>query len=623
MKFLLIFVLIFIKLCESTDLKCGLFRKTQKSVEFYCENSKETPPVNCTTSSLYLMSSFDKSKVTQLKIGGCDEEKIVQLVNDFQNIYSLNISNSGLSYLKPFNRKLNHLIKLDVSHNRLIDISRLFCEKVPKLMEANFSYNDISHVSDLPETLKRIDLSHNNMSMINFYELTNLPNLEFFDLSHNILTEIDQQDIFIEAKHLKTLRLEDNRYTEFTGHFLNMIKNGVEVLCSWEYVETFEFDENVGKPIRIVTNSQIEGVRSEADGKIKFDCHDGSFQNVKFFKFTKNHIENPGDLLRCLTPLLQELTLSGQFSEKINSTLFERFDNLTKLTLNDELLTAFDFNSLKNMRKLKTLDISRNNLKELQGLLRNPRPYILELNLSGNYVGELNASTFQRFFSLNELNLSNTNLTFNNLTAFEPLKQLKTLDISHNNLNNSNFTPPSSVLKGLKTFTATYCNITNASDLLKQFGPGQFMEIDLSGNPLGVLENLTFENVTYLRLNLSRTNLSEININFEHVWRLDLSHNSLKSINLTATRSRLVQLHLNGNELTEADQFTQKQFPFLNQISISNNEIPCKCLARFLNEWPSSKLIDNPMQQKHRDCSHVIRFMNNLGFAGDFIVDLS
>lgn len=621
MKFLIIFALVFIKFCDSNDFKCGYLDDEKISVEFYCEHFQESFPVNCTTTSLYLISSCDKSKVLKLKIGGCDENRISQLVDDFQNIRSLDISYSGLESVKPLNRKLDHLEKLDVSHNRLSENPRVFCAQMPRLTEVNFSYNEFSHVSGLPDTLKRIDLSHNNMSSISYSDLTNVPYLEYFDISHNTLKEINHSNIFLEAKHLKTFRLEDNRYETFDQKFILSMRRGVAIQFSWKYVTTFGIDENLGKPIRIIINSQAEGIRSTPDGKFKFHCHEGNFENIKIFSFTNNHIENTGDMIRCLTPTLEELTLSGHFNEKLNLSSLERFDILTMLTLTDGILTKFDFKSLKNLRKLRKLDISRNHLKRIKNIQYNPRPYIYVLNLSGNYVGQLNASTLDKFTYLRELYLSNTSLSVDDLTPFESLDRLEKLDISYNNLNNTNFTSKSRFLKDITQFSAAHCNIANVSDLLKLFGR-DLIQIDLSGNPLGVLENITFENVTYLKLNLSHANLSHISFDFEYVWRLDLSNNNLKSVNLTSIKSWLLELDLSGNELTEVDQFTTSQFPDLGQISISNNQIPCKRLSSFISEWQDWKLADNPLKQKHGDCSHVIRLLNNLGFVGGLITEL-
>lgn len=619
-KFFFIFLLIFIKTCESNEVKCGYLDGDRRSVEFYCENYQQTLPANCTTSALYLISYCVKSKVTQLKIGGCHEDRINQFVDDFRNIRSLDISYSGLHSLTTFNETLGQLVELNMSHNHLTGNPGEFFTKnpMPRLMEVDLSYNEFRHVWGLPDALKKIDLSHNNLSLINYNELANVPNLEFIDLSYNSLEEIGHADVFSTAKHFKTLQLQNNPYREFNGQFLQLLKREVTVNCSWKNVTTFGMEGNVGKPIRILKNNGTEGVLSTADKKLNVFCHEGSFERIERVKFANNYVENISELFHCLTPSLRNLILSGRFAEKLNLTSIERFENLTELTLNDGLLASFDFKAIEKLRKLQKLDISRNNLKQIVNLQHNPRSYIYELNLSGNYIGQIDASTFRKYSFLRKLYLSNTNLSFDNLTAFESLDGLETLNISYNHLEKTNFTSHQRILKKIQHFSAAYCNIANVSNLLKQFG-SELSNIDLSGNPLQRLENIKFENVTFLNMNLSRTNLTYISFDFEYVWRLDLSHNNLNSenVNLTAVRSWLMELRMNGNNLNDVNQFTQ--FRDLQLISISNNRIPCKHLTQFINDWPKWKLIDNPLIQKHGDCSHVISFKNNLGFVGALI----
>lgn len=621
MNLLFIFALIFIKTCESNELKCGYLDGAQQSVEFYCENYQQTLPANCTTSALYLISYCVKSKVTQLKIGGCDEDKITQFVHDFQNIRSLDISYSSLHSLNRFNETLDQLVELNMSHNHLMGNPGEFFAKnsMPRLAEIDLSYNEFRHVWGLPEALQKIDLSHNNLSLINYNELANVPNLEFIDLSYNLLEEIGHPNVFAIAKHFKTLQLQNNPYKEFNGRFLQLLKREVTVNCSWKNVKQFEMDDDVGKPIRVITTkNQTEGVRSTADKKLNIFCHEGSFERIEGVKFANNYVENIGELFDCLTPSLQKLALSGRFIEKLNLTSIERFENLTELTLNDGLLASFDFGAIEKLRNLQKLDISQNNLKQIVNLQHNPRSFIYELNLSGNFIGQIDANTFRKYSFLRELYLSNASLTFDNLTAFESLNGLQKLDISYNNLEKTNFTSGQRIFNKIQHFSAAHCNIANVSNLLKQFG-SEISNVDLSGNPLQRLENIKFENITFLNMNLSRTKLSHISFDFEYVWRLDLSHNYLnnENLNLTAVRSWLMELRLNGNELTDVQQFNQ--FRDLQLISISNNRIPCKQLTQFISDWPKWKLIDNPLIQKHGDCSHVINFAHNLGFVGALI----
>lgn len=651
MKFLIIFVLIFIKYCDSNDFKCGYFDEKQKSVEFYCADFHEGFPVNCTKSFFYSINFYDKSKVTKMKIGGCDGEQISQLVEDFRSIRSLDISCSDLQSLGIFKMKLENLMQLNASHNRLSENPSDIWRKMPQLTEVDLSFNNLKLVWFLPATVKKIVMSHNRMEFISGYDLIYHKKLEIFDLSHNFLEEIDHTDIFMNANNLKVLRLENNRYKTFDRKLWLLIKRGVTVYFSWKYVTEFEINSSLDKPIHVFTNigNEKEGIWFSSDGKIEIHCSEGSFENIKRFTFIDNHIENPSELLRCLTPSIKRLELSGKFDEsQLNFVLFERFINLWELTIYDAQITVLDINSLHKLTLLFSLNLCNNNLTRIYNLplldnetkifqwnlaknkLQNAPELIQhwkfftdKVNLTGSYVGKLNKTSFKNVKYMSVINLSNTNLSFDDLQPFEPLEYLHDLDISYNNLNNTNFTSNSMAFKKLHTLNAAHCNIANATDLIKLLG-SSILTLNLSGNHLDSFNANTFKGLIHLQtLNVSKTNLIEIDFGiFRHqifFYEADFSYNKLKTVHVTSAVIHLGIVHLDGNELTDTQSFSEHNFPILSKMSISNNQIPCTALAQLKRQRPDLIFIDNILQQQHGDCSNVDRLIDNLGFVGTLI----
>ncbi|XP_055302584.1 toll-like receptor 8 [Sitodiplosis mosellana] len=617
-----------------------------ESVAFYCENFNGTLPANCSTTYLYSIGYLDQSKVARLKIGGCDNDKIAQIIADFKNIRSLDISCSNLRSLTLFDVTLEHLRAFNASHNQLTEDPVDIWTKMPRVMDVDFSYNNFK-VQSLPQSIIKIDLSHNNMQYIDSYNSTYLPNLEFIDLSHNQLKRIFHQDIFSKAKNLKKLRLEDNQYEYFDGKFLQLLERDVEMHFSWQNIIYFEIQKNIGKPIRVVLNNE-EGIWPSTDGNhTEFHCSEGSFDSIFIFSIIDNHIENPSDLLRCLTPSLGRLTLIGEFTEKLSSTSLEPFINLYFLTLNGAKSMEFDLSSIKNANRIYTLDISNNNLKEIRNVsLLKQLPMIYYFNvagnqlkntpdliqyirgqdsrlyLNGNHVGKLDAITFENV-DVGELYLKNTNLSIDDLKPFEPLERLRKLDISFNNLENVNFSVPSTAFKDLVHFSAAHCNITNASELIKLLGL-PIASLDLSVNDLKTLNATIFKDFINLQtLNLSRTNLVEIDFGiFRHsnyLQEADFSYNTIQRVSVSSPATYLGILYLDNNQLTDVEPFTTLNFPKLWKMSVSKNQIPCTALAELTLTWPDLKFVDNPSEQRHSDCSSVVRLINNLGFVGTFI----
>ncbi|XP_031636597.1 chaoptin-like [Contarinia nasturtii] len=486
MKFIIFVIVCLVKFCESNDLKCGRSDNLVESVEFYCESYDEVLPENCTTTFLQWIGTCDKSKVTQLKIGGCDPDKVVQLVGDFMNIRSLDISHSGYESLDAFDLKHQQLIKMNASHNQLTKIPIKFFSNILNVVEVDFSFNDIEFYDfiELPTNLKTVHLSHNNITSPEFCR--KLYKLEYLDLSDNLVQVLRNHSF--SSKYLKTLRLENNRIYEFDCTVLTWISQGVSVHISWENVKYFTF-ECIDEQFSVVVGNQREGVFHKPDGIIEMQCKEMNFKSINSFRVHEDHLESIVDVLRCLMPKLQDLDLADNKLEHLDFNLFQRFYNLEDLNSNNTHLPHFDFNWLKNLTKLRSLDISNNNLRKVKNIsileifrnlyelnvegnhIENTMELIQHLNssirylhLSGNDLGKVNDTMFERLRNLEYLYLNNTNFSFGNASSFDSMERLQGLYLGYNNLEMIDL------------------------NLL----PGeQLLELDLGGNNLRNLENLT------------------------------------------------------------------------------------------------------------------------------------
>lgn len=165
MKYSVIFVLLLVKFCESNDFECGLSDDQMESVEFYCTNYAGIRPENCSDTFLYTTCRYDKFKVKNLKVGGCDADEVTKLVDEFQNLEKLDLSYSRIESLDAFNFKHDNLKSLNASHNQLADIPPKFFSQMPELKEIDFSFNQLTKIDELPTKLERIDLTGNKLSL--------------------------------------------------------------------------------------------------------------------------------------------------------------------------------------------------------------------------------------------------------------------------------------------------------------------------------------------------------------------------------------------------------------------------------------------------------------------------
>ncbi|XP_031623745.1 toll-like receptor 13 [Contarinia nasturtii] len=437
MKYTLAIVLFLIKFCVSNELKCGLCDGNVESVEFYCENYAEPLPYNCTTSFLQWIHTCDKSKVTELKISGCDHETVAQIAGDFKNVRSLHIPYSGYESLDTLELKLDRLVTLNASHNQLTKMSKEFFNHTPNVAEVDLSYNKFgeSGYVDLPD-VKTLHLSHNKITS-RYLNYIKANKLEYLDLDNNSIDELTTSFYFL--KNLKTLRLENNEIHGLDTVWL--LRNEIAIHVSWKYVTKFHFFYLRGQ-IRAVVSNQNEGVFHKPDGSVELRCREMGFENLKLFRSVDVKFENVADVIRCFTPSLERLRIAG--NELMSEFNFMWLENqkhlkLLRIDLNSNIKLK-NISYLKNFTKLNNLDLSYNQLENVTELIQHLNPSIKTLYLDRNYYDELNDATFQKLVNLKELRMRSSNLSLVNVSPFKALTKLETLDVRDNTIKTLNLT---------------------------------------------------------------------------------------------------------------------------------------------------------------------------------------
>lgn len=212
-----------------------------------------------------------------------------------------------------------------------------------------------------------------------------------------------------------------------------------------------------------------------------------------------------------------------------------------------------------------------------------------KLDLSYNYVGQVEPTIFKRFTNLKELNLSNTNLTVNPDYCFKH-SSIPIDEIESNSVDRMTSTPASETTNG----TATECT----SNVIKYLRRSVY-SLDLSGNSIGQFRADTFKMLDYLLyLNLSNANVSYFDSDSLHRQRelrvLDLSYNQLLEMDVALMSKSLTQIYLQGNNLTKIVNFDQKHFPQLESVAIEQNQLACGFLMQLIKDW---KFIGNLQQR--------------------------
>lgn len=627
-----------ISLCNARgNIVCQSFDERTRSIKQYCERYDESAwPAYCVYEGLV---RIDVTHVNRLNIGGCEPEIVLNSIELFQNVHTLDLSHSGYTTLNWLhNMTLRQLHRFNASHNALPYVFQLLKNTTPDVSELDLSFNQLmnigAHTFGVIKNVQSIFLSHNRLKYISFDAFLNAEQLTFIDLRMNHFHEIPP--IFDnEQQQLQTILLHGNPIERFNLCLLHVIRS-TSLSFSWENVEHFwqspQCHDKHLKPLPIVLNSDYEGILYATHGRREMHCNEYGLKNLKNFSAGQmESFESVVDLLYAFGSSVMHLDLSNNSIGKLTDTaIFEKFDRLTTLSLSNTQLTDFDlgtfntqltkldlsFNRLKRIENASLMDefmslaifnISGNRIENVHDLIEHMSPTIKWLDLGGNYVGALNANTFEELPSLRMLNLDDCHLSnFSDLKPFEMLRHLNVLNLSHNDCKNVNFSilPLFSMLSELYV---AYCEIENISNVTRYLGESM-RRLDLSGNHIASIyaHQAPFKTLINLEyLNMSNTKIITLDPRtFEYQFGLrvlDLSHNELQTIDLRWLNNNVEQLYLNENSLHTIENLDGTNHLRLNLLAIAQNQLSCQFLRGFVSHLRHITFVGDPVQQKHAD----------------------
>lgn len=600
---------------------------SEKTHEIYCKIRQQ----DCSSND-----GLNASEVTQLKIVGCDFRIVMDNLKIYKYVRGLDISYSGYESMNALEIMHDHVTTINASHNSVLNIPKWFFNNTPELSEIDFSYNVLWTIKGVcfgcASKLSKIHLSHNTILHMDESAFAELSQLEFVDLRSNKIMEIDF--LILNSTNLREVHLEENIIERLDCSYFSLIMNRTSVYVSWKYVEVMNMNCLTGQ-VQVMSNSSDESVLLAPDKRIEFHCRENSFQNVRDF-FAGKRTTNVLEITQCLGESLSKMDISGSHLSQLNTNAFRKFTNLRTLSLSGSKLTEFDFGMLEHQRKLKSLDISYNNFHTMKNISLLESLFLREFTISGNHLNntieilqylnpsvrfldvsdnnlsELKVTTFRKLNSLTQLNMRNVNLFSLDAKPFLKLEKLKHLDVSSNDLEHFDFTLISSILRNLLMFKAVGCRLKNISDVLSAFGMKPSLgELHLSENYLGDIPFNAFKLFDLYRLNLSNTQLSQFAVtlwNQENLSYLNISYNDLETIDFTHLPPGLYELNLEWNDLTQIDDLTSTNFPYLRKLAIAQNRLSCAYLSRFLTHvktnWTKLEFISDPLIQKHEQNCH-------------------
>lgn len=275
--------------------------------------------------------------------------------------------------------------------------------------------------------LKYLSLSHTEISIIYYDTFSTLVEMMTLDLSGNSITSLDA-NLFRNNSKMKVLHLQYNPLTRIDCNILLPLKNSVSVDITWDAV--IELDTScLMNLLQINLNNEVtfRAIGSNAE----LNCTIKNFKTLKNIRFAGNKLQNIPKLIDELGPWIESLDISSNFVGELNTTTFEKLNNLHHLNLSNTQLLNFGFSTFYHQNKLKSLDISFNHLREVDFtlLFRNFKNLEI-LNLEGNDLTNIDSVTRTHFPKLSSLGISKNRFSCHYLAKF--LLPWQNLHLFHN-----------------------------------------------------------------------------------------------------------------------------------------------------------------------------------------------
>lgn len=399
----------------------------------------------------------------------CDEFKEEQLL--YEGLYCtiagvhLNDFDSFECNVYPYYRHLVKVVKF--MESRTINIPYMIYNYFEGIREFDISSTELESIrrGDFvkADNLMYLTAAHNKMTELTSSLFLGAPNISVVDFSYNHIEKISAS-AFASAALMSRLHLSHNLLRTLDKNTFAPMTMLDELHLDFNQLETIDvelFAQNTLLARLSLNNNRI--LRVECD----------VIKNLKYL--------NKVDLSVNKLQEFNTSCISG-----IDLDLIVHDNQLKILTLRNVASVHASRNQINSIyiedgiSNLKSLKLANNNLMNITDIFDHLNS-LETLDLSYNYVGKLNISTFAKLTNLEHLKLGHTNLSNINFGTFFHQKELKSLDISYNNLNKMNFDIFLPYLKNLESLVLDGNNLTEMEGITNSMFP-QLSILSISNN---------------------------------------------------------------------------------------------------------------------------------------------
>ncbi|XP_028257713.1 leucine-rich repeat-containing G-protein coupled receptor 4 [Parambassis ranga] len=364
---------------------------------------------------------------------------------------------------------------LDLSMNNITELPAYVFKNFPYLEELRLAGNDLSFIH--PEAmsglhqLKVLMLQNNQLKTVPSAAVKNLHSLQSLRLDANHITTVPD-DSFEGLQQLRHLWLDDNNLTEVPISSLRHQANLQALTLALNRILSIPDNAFANLTSLVVLHLHNNRIKEIGDncfaGLVNLETLDLNFNNLMVFPkaiealpklkelgFHSNDIASIPEGAFHNNPLLRTIHLYDNPLSFVGASAFQNLsdlhslmlrgasmmqdfpiltgtNNLESLTLSGTKISSIPSDLCEDLKLLRTLDLSYNEIKQLpslQGCVR-----LQEISFQHNHIQQIDRDTFQGLSALRLLDLSRNKIRLIHRDVFLTLTGLTNLDLSMNSL---------------------------------------------------------------------------------------------------------------------------------------------------------------------------------------------
>ncbi|XP_043466037.1 toll-like receptor 3 [Leptopilina heterotoma] len=250
---------------------------------------------------------------------------------------------------------------------------------------------------------------------------------------------------------------------------------------------------------------------------------------------------------------LKSLDLHGNNIKELKRNQFKGLKDMEYLDLSYNSIEKLEASHLSDLTKLKILNVSHNALGDLKRGTLARNSLLLLLNLSHNKIRKIDSNTFRGMRQMRRLYLSDNLINDVGRSTFESVTKVATIDLARNQIKKIDY---------------------------QMFNQLKYAEVlDVAENMVTIVEKLSFKDLTSVHVNLSHNQISQIEPrafeNCANITVLDLSFNKINNFSKNSfdPNTYANELQLSFNFLTSLSQVPLQNMTFIKILNVSHNSL--------------------------------------------------